>query len=81
MKNRKKHISALKITRLDTAHKTDISCIPEKRYTAQMEQLIIPYLKQYVESGFYRDLYYELYPRDNPLGTIVISYGFTESCE
>lgn len=81
MKNRKKHTSAIKISRLDTAQKTDISCIPEKRYTAQMEQLIIPYLKQYIESGFYHDLYYELFSRDNPLGTIVISYGFTESCE
>lgn len=27
----------------------------------------------------YRGLYYELYPRENPLGTVVISYGFTES--
>lgn len=76
MKNRNS-----KISYLNTVRETDVSCISEKRYRTQMKQLIIPYLKRYVECGCYHRLYYELYPRDNPLGTIVISYGFTESCE
>ena len=56
-------------------------CIAEDRYQEQMEQLVEPYLKQRISSGTKDGLYYEFYEHPSPKATIVISFGFTESCE
>ncbi len=56
-------------------------CIAEDSYQEQMEQLVEPYLRQRISNGTMDGLYYEFYEHPSPKATIVISFGFTESCE
>lgn len=56
-------------------------CPDEERYAAWMMETVEPYLRERVIRGKSADLYYEFYGRREPRGTIVISHGFTESCE
>jgi lysophospholipase len=46
-----------------------------------MQELVEPYLAERCRRGELEGIYYEFYPQQEPRGTIVISYGFTESCE
>lgn len=75
---RKKHI---RVTSFNSAGKMKISCVGEEDLQEKMEEIVEPYLKKFCHSGFEHGIYYELYPQENSVGTIVISYGFTESCE
>ncbi len=77
---------------LDTTQKSRVTCFLEDTLTQQMEEVAEPFLAgvcQYgrmpvaggqAEDGPEAALYYELYPQAGSRGTIVISYGFTESC-
>lgn len=56
-------------------------CIGEEDYQVQMQEVVEPYLRKHVTSGMLNGLYYEMYGQAEPKGTIVISFGFTESCE
>lgn len=58
-------------------------CIEEDRYEEQMTEIVEPYLQKYAVCGKVDGLYYEFYGQETEVhrGTIVISYGFTESCE
>lgn len=62
--------------------KEDKLLLPEKELAQGMESLVEPYLKQRLESGFFlqNSLYYELFSLDQAKGTVVISFGYTESC-
>ena len=55
--------------------------IEEERYEEQMTGIVEPYLQQYAVCGNLEGLYFEFYEHPSPKGTIVISFGFTESCE
>lgn len=66
---------------LDTKKHLGHGCIEENDYQAQMQEVVEPYLKKQVTNGMLNDLYYEFYGQAEPKGTIVISFGFTESCE
>lgn len=64
-----------------------VKCLSEDAYELQMEQRVEPFLYEIRQTGSLvvdgdsrHALYYELYPREAARGTIVISYGFTESC-
>ena len=70
-----------RVFELDTSGRLEFPCIPEAQLTEEMEKTVEPYLAQYLEYGYRNDLYYELFFHEDPKGTIVISYGFTESCE
>lgn len=61
--------------------KWDIPCLDEERYGAQMAEVVEPYLEKTGIRGSNAGLYYEFYGQREPGGTIVISHGFTESCE
>lgn len=56
-------------------------CIPEETYAQEMRQVVEPYLSKYRRTGMLEGLYYEFYRHEKPRGTIVISFGFSESCE
>lgn len=56
-------------------------CLDEEQYEVQMTEVVEPYLQKLGIHGSVRGLYYEFYEHQEPIGTIVISYGFTESCE
>lgn len=58
-------------------------CIEEDRYEEQMTGIVEPYLQKFVCCGRVNGLYFEFYRQKGEVhkGTIVISYGFTESCE
>lgn len=66
---------------LDLSGKMEIPCISEEHYKEEMARLVEPYLMLCKETGYYEELYYELFRQEEPRGTIVLSYGFTESCE
>ena len=70
-----------KICDLDMSGKMEIPCISEEHYAEEMAAVVEPYLFRYIEAGYYDGLYYELFPQEEPKGTIVLNYGFTESCE
>lgn len=64
--------------------------LKEEALSKEMAERVEPYLEGIVITGWLchscrgvavqsPGLYYELYPKDNALGTVVISYGFTES--
>lgn len=57
-------------------------CFAEETLRQQMDTVAEPFLASVCVCGMCREqgLYYELYPQAAPKGTIVISYGFTESC-
>ena len=57
--------------------------IREDRYEEQMTDIVEPYLRKFAYCGMTDGLYYEFYGQEKEThkGTIVISYGFTESCE
>lgn len=55
--------------------------IEEERYEERMTDTVEPYLKEYAVRSSTEGLYFEFYGRPDPKGTIVISFGFTESCE
>lgn len=58
-------------------------CIEEDRYEEQMTDIVEPYLRKFACCGKTDGLYYEFYgqEKDKHRGTVVISHGFTESCE
>lgn len=61
-----------------------IGLINEDDYAHEMLTIVEPYLAKVRVSGFVSDklkLYYELYPLKYNKGTIVISQGYSESCE
>ena len=70
-------------------------CLPEEKLEQKMRETVEPFLKEICRAGRMAEmepvsggyapespagLYYELYPQENAKGTIVISFGFTESC-
>lgn len=55
--------------------------IEEERYEEQMTGIVESYLQKYAVCGNTEGLYFEFYGQPDSRGTIVISYGFTESCE
>ncbi len=70
-------------------------CLPEAQLEQKMTETVEPFLGQIRQAGRMTEtepasgtyapgspsgLYYELYPQENAKGTIVISFGFTESC-
>lgn len=80
---------------LNLDQKSRVECLAEDTLEARMETEVEPFLAGICVRGRMKTekpapeekcaapvegLYYELYPRDCPRGTIVISYGFTESC-
>ncbi|MDO4294512.1 MAG: alpha/beta fold hydrolase [Eubacteriales bacterium] len=72
---------------LNVSQECRISCLPEERLEELMETVVEPFLRENRVSGQTEPvdgapgmLYYELYLRPEAKGTIVISYGFTESC-
>lgn len=60
------------------------SLLKEEGFEEQMEQVAEPYLEARKEQGWLcrgnMRLYYELYWADDPVGTVVFSFGFTETC-
>lgn len=66
---------------LDAGKHLAHGCIAEGGYQTQMQEVVEPYLREYAKQGMLNDLYYEWYGQADPKGTIVISFGFTESCE
>ena len=70
---------------LDLPQKCRVKCLPEDILEQKMEEEAEPFLQRIRVSGMMKTtenkgLYYELYPQENAKGTIVVSYGFTESC-
>lgn len=70
---------------LDLTQKCRVKCLPEDILEQKMEEEAEPFLQRIRVSGMMKTtenkgLYYELYPQKNAKGTIVVSYGFTESC-
>lgn len=70
---------------LDLTQKCRVKCLPEDILEQKMEEEAEPFLQRIRVSGMMKTtenkgLYYELYPQENGKGTIVVSYGFTESC-
>lgn len=58
-----------------------ITPLSEETLEEQLEKKVEPYLKNLVQTGkLHGTNYYELYPLEEPAGTVVISFGFTESC-
>ena len=64
-----------------------VKCLSEDSFELQMEQLVEPFLYEIRGTGTIAasgdagvSLYYEVYPREMSKGTVVISYGFGESC-
>lgn len=66
---------------LDTGKHLRYGCIEEDDYQAKMQEVVEPYLSKHITTGMLNDLYYEFYGQAEPKGTIVISFGFTESSE
>lgn len=66
---------------LDMGKHVRNGCILEEDYERQMQEVVEPYLKKRRTDGMLDGLYYEFYGQRQPKGTIVISFGFTESCE
>jgi lysophospholipase len=66
---------------LDVKKRLSYPCISEEGYAQQMREIVEPYLEKWKQQGKVGDIYYEFYPRQAAKGTIVISHGFTESCE
>lgn len=58
-----------------------VPCLDEERYERQMTEVVEPYLEKAGIRGSNAGLYYEFYGHREPRATIVISHGFTESCE
>jgi lysophospholipase len=69
-----------KSAHLDTNKRLHFSCIPDEEYDREMRETVEPYLKARCQWGDLDGIYYEFYSRHEPHGTVVISYGFTESC-
>lgn len=70
---------------LDLTQKCRVKCLPEDILEQKMQEEAEPFLQKIRVSGMMKTtenkgLYYELYPQENAKGTIVVSYGFTESC-
>lgn len=70
---------------LDITQKCRVECLPEDILEQRMEEEAEPFLQKVRVNGMMKTtenkgLYYELYPQENAKGTIVVSYGFTESC-
>ena len=58
-----------------------ITPLSEETLEEQLEKKVEPYLKNLMQTGkLHGTNYYELYPLEEPAGTVVISFGFTESC-
>ena len=55
-------------------------CISEEKYEEMMQRTVEPYLGKIVEAGYENGLYYEFYRQQECKATIVICYGYTESC-
>lgn len=66
---------------LDTGKHLSYDCLAEDTYQTQMQEVVEAYLGQRVTSGINNGIYYEFYGQAEPKGTIVISFGFTESAE
>ena len=66
---------------LDMTKHLSRPCIAEEDYEAQMEQTVEPYLRERGVFGNPGSLYYEFYGQLSPKGTIVVCFGFSESCE
>ena len=66
---------------LNMTKKMSLSCIAEADYAAQMEQTVEPYLREHGAFDNLGGLYYEFYGQLSPKGTIVVCFGFSESCE
>lgn len=72
-----------KVTCLDTSKPGKEYVLPEEELEQKMKTEVEPYLQSIVRGGYQPEkngLYYELYPLTDNRGTIVISFGFTESC-
>ncbi len=70
---------------LDLTQRCRVQCLQEETLEERMTKEAEPFLQKIRISGMMKTtenkgLYYELYPQKNAKGTIVISYGFTESC-
>ncbi len=65
---------------------TSITCIDEENYKHTMTEIVEPYLDYIKTAGYISSfdnakLYYEYYTVENPIGTVVISHGFTDALE
>lgn len=56
-------------------------CLDEETYEAKMTEVVEPYLQRTGIRGSMDGLYFEFYGQQEPKGTIVVCYGFTETCE
>lgn len=67
---------------LDVTQKSRTVCFLEEGLERALHDSVEPFLQNICESGRMEpeDLYYEIYPQKTDKGTIVISYGFTETC-
>lgn len=72
---------------LDITQESRVNCLAEENFKQEMEEKVEPFLAEICRCGKLEvnkqdgpKLYYELYPQETGKGTIVISYGFTESC-
>lgn len=65
----------------DTRGEQACHCLDEEQYEAQMTEVVEPYLQKMGIKGKSEGLYFEFYGQREPKGTVVISHGFTESCE
>lgn len=69
-----------------TKNPDEITCIPDEGYAAFMDETVQPALAAIRQSGFFervtgQPIYWEHYPRENALGTVVICHGYAESAE
>ncbi len=60
--------------------------VSEENYEETMTGIVEPYLKRVGKDGFFdgfdgRPIHYEQYTLEDPVGTVVIVHGFTESAE
>lgn len=63
-----------------------ITCIDEENYNETMKQIVEPYLDYIKTTGYFSSfdeakIYYQYYTVENPVGTVVISHGFTDALE
>lgn len=69
---------------LDIKNTGNITVISEDGYETTMNENILPELEKIKQTGYFKNKrgytnYYEQFLVENPIGTIVISHGFTES--
>lgn len=79
--NRKSILISVLKEGMETEDDLQKMLLPEEELASKMESLVEPYLEQRMKSGFLEGrLYYELFYLEHAKGTVVISFGYTESC-